>query len=181
MKYLVLILTLLIPSQLMAQHRLGSPVEVAWDYTLANVTAGAVTRFEVKLDAGPWVNTGLPPTAITYVYVLPAIGLTVGNHTAHVRACSLVECNLEPSPLATFTVIRAVPAPPTNLRVQPGTQLVSNERIFELIQSYTLVVRDEPIRENELIQLIQAYRGPIPPTYNNVMDHLDATLLLLGR
>jgi len=185
MKKITLIILMLLAFSINAnaQYRLGSPVEATWDYTLADVTAGLVTRFEVRLNSGAWVNTGLPPTATSYVYVLPAIGLTVGTHTVSVRACSAVpECNL---PIAattiTFTVISPIPKPPTNFKVQPGTTLVSNERIFEIVNSYSLIVRAEPIRDNELIQLAQNYKGPIPPTFDAIMDYLDATLLILGK
>jgi len=180
MKVFLIVCALLIPSIASGQYRLGSPVEATWDYTLADVTISGVLRFEIKIDNGPWVNTGLPPTATSYAYVIPAVSLPVGSHTVFLRACNSQECNEEPSPSIPFTVIRAVPKPPTNLKVQPGTVLVSNERILQLVQSYTLLIREEPIRENELVYLVTRYRGPIPPTYNDVMDYLDVNLLTLG-
>lgn len=180
MKTLLIVCALVfVPSILSAQHRLGAPVEASWDYTLADVTLGGVIRFEVKLDGGPWVNTGLPPNATSYVYVIPALGLTVGPHTAYVRACNSQECSAEPSPNFVFTVVRPIPVVPKNFKVQPGTVIVSNERILQIARAYTLLVREEELRENELVILAQRYRGPIPVTLESLMAHLDNQLLLL--
>lgn len=179
MKVLVLVCALLIPSIAQAQYRLGAPIEAAWDYTLADVTTGGILRFEFKLDAGPWVNTGLPPNATSYVYVIPALGLTVGSHTAQVRACNTQECSPEPSPTITFTVIRPIPKPPVNFKIQPGTVLADTQMIFDMGNAYSMLVNGKNLNNGDWNHLYNTYKGIIPVTLDSLMGHLDSQLLLL--
>lgn len=175
MRILLTILFLLLAQNVTAQTRLGTPLNLSWNYTLADITAGTVVRFEVRVDTGSYVNTGLPPTAVNYVFPLPTAALTVGNHVAAVRACSLKECGLEATVL--FTVLATLPATPANPRVSPGST-VPNENLIELVKAYALVAADHHITNSELIELATSYRGPVPPTRESVFNHIDAQIIL---
>ena len=92
-----------------------------WDYKSADLSTGEVNRFELQIDKGEWTDVGrmaaadqseAPAGSTTYTVNVPA--LTLGQHTAQVRACNPVECS-EPAVL-TFT-ISIKPVPPSNFRV----------------------------------------------------------------
>src|SRR5688572_24470243 len=79
-------------AQINATVRLGQPVNYAWDYTVANATNSAATRFEIQIGTNPRINPGLAPGALTYVFALPLAQLPLGKHTVVVFACNAVEC-----------------------------------------------------------------------------------------
>jgi hypothetical protein len=106
---------------LAAVLQIQTPPAFLWDYATADLTTGAVDRFELKLDAGEWTDVGrlasddqseAPAGTTTYTVRIPP--LTLGEHTAMLRACNPVECS-EPTSL-TF-VVSIKPVPPGHFRV----------------------------------------------------------------
>lgn len=81
-----------------------------WEFT------GSVDRFEMKLDAGPYVSVGLPPVA-SGTWTLPGDPTLTGTHSAVVRACVAAACSPD-SNILVFTVAPAPkPAAPANVRL----------------------------------------------------------------
>ena len=75
-----------------------------------------VTRFEVRVDTGAWVDIGKPPasTAANTVQV-PLPAMTVGPHALTVRACNAAGCSAASVPVNVVMV--AIPQVPANPRV----------------------------------------------------------------
>jgi hypothetical protein len=98
----------------------------AIDYLTTDLTAFAVTRFEMQLDSGSFSSIGLPattddaktlPGAHTYAGPkLGTLGLSVGSHSFAARACNVTGCGAASLPL-TFTYAPTV-VTPANLRFQ---------------------------------------------------------------
>ena len=94
----------------------------AFDYKDADLTAGAVTRFEMAVDGGTWATIGVPPVgndALTQpgskTYVVPIPALTTGTHTVAFRACNASICGDSSLPLSFVLAVK--PATPTGLRI----------------------------------------------------------------
>jgi hypothetical protein len=106
---------------LIAALQIQTPPAFLWDYATADLTTGAVDRFELKLDAGEWTDVGrlasddqseAPAGTTTYTVRIPP--LTLGAHTAQLRACNPVEC----SDVAELKFVVSIkPAAPGHFRV----------------------------------------------------------------
>lgn len=94
----------------------------AFDYSDADFTAGAVTRFEMQLDANAFASVGIPTNTVpitggkTYKVPIPAI--TPGAHTVSFRACNADLCSEATTPLD-FR-FAPLPATPRNVRIVSG-------------------------------------------------------------
>lgn len=90
-----------------------------WNQTEGEVAA--VTRYEVRVDAAPFVDAGkaraddaaTPAGFQTFRFVIPA--LLAGPHTLEVRACFASGCTVS-APLGIVVVIVSVPS---GLRIGP--------------------------------------------------------------
>ena len=113
-------LTLLLALALQTPPTASPNDSIAWDYTDANISAGAVDHFDVCLDNAPCVSVTVTASKIagqqSYSYHLPA--LTVGSHTATVKACNVATCSAS-NPSLTFQLV-IQPQPITNLRIGGG-------------------------------------------------------------
>lgn len=107
---------------LLALLALASPAAAQTPVTTANHIAfdqsdyANVTRFEVRVDTGAWVDIGKPAatgTANTVTTPLPA--MTVGPHTLTVRACNAAGCSAASTGINVVMV--AIPQVPANPRV----------------------------------------------------------------
>jgi hypothetical protein len=94
---------------------------VAWDYPDSSLTAGAVVRFDVCLDATPCVSRTVAeakhPTlgASVYFWKLPA--MLPGNHTVAIKACNADLCS---PPLELSFRFAVEPPPVSNPRLIKG-------------------------------------------------------------
>lgn len=111
---------LLLSSVAFAQPQNATPTSrFQWAMPIADVNAGLITRFELKIDDGPFAaigmatNDGGSGANILFSHPIPA--LTVGNHTAIVRACNVSGCGPESAPLTFVLVI--LPSAPQNFRI----------------------------------------------------------------
>lgn len=97
---------------------------VAWDYSDADVSAGAVSVFLVCLDGQPTAScarvlasTGVATSTAgvkSYQWKLPAI--TPGSHRVAVQACTLNLADCSSGSTLTF-VVKVTIANPSNLRL----------------------------------------------------------------
>lgn len=115
-----------------AQSTVGPNSNFRWDISTFEVTESQISRFELRLDNGTWIDVGLvrvtndpttPPNNSTYEYPLATI--TTGLHTAQVRACNPVGCGPE-SNTVSFRML-ALPGAPV-LRL---TQTIAVAGIIE--------------------------------------------------
>lgn len=97
----------------------------AWDYADADLSAGAVTRFEIQIDGGTFTSVGMaqtftdpdtPSGAKSYKTPIPA--LTTGSHTVAVRACNTELCGDATSPVGFVLAVK--PATATGVRIVAG-------------------------------------------------------------
>lgn len=97
----------------------------AWDYADADLSAGAVTRFEIQIDGGSFTSVQMaqaftdaqtPSGAKSYKVAIPA--LTTGSHTFAVRACNDQLCG-DPTPAFGF-VLAVKPATASGVRIVGG-------------------------------------------------------------
>lgn len=93
-----------------------------WDHPTAE--GPTIARFEVKIDAGSYVNAGktaasdaaTPAGFTSYSFVIPA--LTPGNHSYVVRACPTSgSCTADSASFAFGIIVVSVP---TGLRISPA-------------------------------------------------------------
>jgi hypothetical protein len=103
------------------EAKVGAQVWLEWDYTTEALACiecegGAVDRFEVRVDANPYLQVGIPsePTN-TYNYLLPSAELPKGLHEIWIRACNSVECSGDVG--VTIQMRGHEPRMPTGLRV----------------------------------------------------------------
>ena len=112
MKLTLALLVALLPTVAAAQTPVTSANQVAFEQPdYANVT-----RFELRVDAGAWVDVGKPPAsgaANTVTVPLPA--MTVGPHALTARACNAAGCSAAST--AVNVVMVAIPQVPANPRV----------------------------------------------------------------
>lgn len=95
-----------------------TPKSVQWDYADSDLSAGAVTKFNLCFDT---TCTDVPLSSkvsssngtSTYQASIPA--LVQGQHMAKVAACNASVCSDYTSPLAFTLVIK--PGTPANLRI----------------------------------------------------------------
>jgi hypothetical protein len=159
--------------------RLGTVLHVEWDYTAADITEGAVSRFEVRVDTGAWVNTALtiPSATGTYKYLLPASSLTLGTHAVSVRACNTAECGNAASTSLTITPL--LPRAPGNPRIVPATTPVSLEVAVEMAHAYSTLVQLRRLNDQEMATLAGRYTYPL--TRGHVIQFMDEQLVAAGK
>jgi hypothetical protein len=112
MRSLFLAALQLVPATAAAQV----PVTGAHAMAFEQSDYAAVTRFEVRVDTGAWVDIGKPTAsgaANTVQVPLPA--MTVGPHALTVRACNAAGCSVASAPVNVVMV--AIPQVPANPRV----------------------------------------------------------------
>lgn len=162
---------------------LGTPVLSLWDFTLAALAIGPVVRFEGQLDATPVVNTGLPPNATSYSYPWPQAALTVGTHTAQIRACSSRGCG--PWDAKTFTVVAPLPPGVINHRLVPGSTPLSNQEGRRKADAFGELVIGRGLQGPELQYVIEHYQleHPGEPLIQGLLMQtlLNAYAALIGR
>lgn len=109
-----LLLVALLSGVAVAQTHVGRPPTFKWD------DVPGAERFELRIDAGAYVNVGLPPFAAG-VYTLIGDPALTGSHSAVVRACSVaLGCSFDSNIVAFFVDTPSpapIPAAPTNLRL----------------------------------------------------------------
>jgi hypothetical protein len=117
----ILIACLVFAPSVLAQPPVATTLDsYAWDYTDAQIVAGAVVRFELCLDAQPCVSK-TPAEAKhasgpnVYAYKFPP--MLSGPHTISVKACNVDTCS---APLALAFQFQIVPDPATNGRLIKG-------------------------------------------------------------
>jgi hypothetical protein len=88
-----------------------------WEYSTADLTSAEVNRFELKIDNGVWNDVGRSGAADqseakpgSVIYEAPVPALTLGLHTAQLRACNATECSDPLSMAFTISIKPAVPA-----------------------------------------------------------------------
>lgn len=184
MRGLLVALFVLVASLASAQGiRVGTPVVAEWDYTQVDLDCtgcegGIVVRFEYRLDAGAWTNTGfptLPPGH--YEFIVPDGSKTGGKHTFSVRGCTATLCGTG-SDVANFTYTVDVLAPraPRNLTIRPGEppQELNLEQAIGMAHAYHCLLKPcVPLTEAQIFELAREYDGPIPFTNVSVLTFLD--------
>jgi hypothetical protein len=88
-----------------------------WEYSNADLAGAEVNRFELKIDDGAWTDVGrrgatdqTGVAAGSVIYSAPVPALTLGLHTAQLRACNVSECGDALSMAFTISIKPAVPA-----------------------------------------------------------------------
>jgi len=88
-----------------------------FDYKDSDLSASAVTRFEMAIDAGTYVSVNIPPIANdaltptgSSTYKVPIPALVTGQHTVKFRACNASLCSAD-GPVLTFVLAVQPPAP----------------------------------------------------------------------
>ena len=168
MKKLLVALILLVPSTVLAQTvwPVNEQRRLGWDFTQADIDFSQTSRFEVQLDNGNWVDTGLPvlPPG-TYIWPIPQ--LTIGTHIARVRACNANQCG--PEATVNFTLVAILPPTPSNLRILPSQQ-VSIPQALQLAESVSYIYRLQNLSIPEINYLAANYHGNF--TYSDVLIYL---------
>jgi hypothetical protein len=93
-----------------------TPVTTANQVAFDQSDYANVTRFELRVDSGAWVDVGKPAAtgaANTVQFALPA--MTVGPHTLTARACNAAGCSAASTGLNVVMVI--IPGVPANPRI----------------------------------------------------------------
>ncbi len=155
---------ILIPNLVEAQYRVNETRAFQWDYSTTELAL--IARFEVQIDTAAWLGVGK-----VLKWTIPP--LTVGDHVGRVRACNTTECSL-PATMQ-FTVLPLLPVTPSGLRLAPaGTASLLNDRqVREVTQSYSYLWQLRRLSSGELNLFAQSYDGPIPPSYDSLMNSLD--------
>lgn len=102
-----------------AQVVVGPNTQYRFDFPTVDVVNFAITRFELKVDSGAYTTLGLPNpvtndpnTPINSTTYGATLGtLTVGLHTAVVRACNAIGCGADSNSVS-FRFL-TVPSAPT--------------------------------------------------------------------
>jgi hypothetical protein len=88
-----------------------------WEYSTADLASAEVNRFELKVDDGAWTDVGRSASGDqseakpgSVIYAAPVPALTLGVHTAQLRACNPTECSEPLSMAFTISIKPAVPA-----------------------------------------------------------------------
>ena len=150
---------------------LGQPLTAEWEGTL-NEADAAVDHYEIRIDLGQWVNNGQTVPRTTYTYAIPQALLTIGAHTAAVRACTGGACGPEAS--VAFSIQRPLPGLPRNPRVvpTPNGAVLNIPQAVETAQAYATLILARRLTVNELGWLSMQH-PPVPPTRDTVISLLD--------
>lgn len=128
---------LLFASLVQAQILVGPNSRLVIDHSTQDLTDSGVSRFELQVDAIPYVSIGLDPfpnpdTPAGFTSFMSPVGsLSNGLHTLKIRACNIFTCGLATPDLSIRKV--AVPGMPT-IRVSPviaGAGIVQNRYMFQ--------------------------------------------------
>lgn len=129
---------LLFASVVSAQTIVGTNSKYRFDMNSVEFNISGVTRFEMQIDSGLWSSIGLPPAILDPIggidnttFEQPLGTLSVGLHTAAVRACNPDFCSVA-SNIVSFRFAR-IPGAPV-LRLTPtvvGQGVVRNRYFFQ--------------------------------------------------
>lgn len=114
MRYLALGLTALLFA--VAPAAAQTPVTTANQYAVDQSDYANVTRFEIRVDTGAWVDVGKPAaTGAANTVTVPLPAMTVGPHTITIRACNAAGCSAAST--GVNVVMVAIPQVPGNPRI----------------------------------------------------------------
>jgi hypothetical protein len=170
-------LALLLAAPLEAQIRVGDALVFQWTYTQAQIDSGQVAKFQVQIDTGEWVDSGLtvlPPR--TYDYELPA--QSAGDHVVRARACNANECGA--ALVVPYSIWSAIPEAPGGGKVVPKTTVVSIEQSRHLADAFRYALTLTRFDEPEFLKLATEYvsgEWPLPPTRGSVLTFLETVWL----
>jgi hypothetical protein len=151
---------------------LGQPLTAVWNPSL-NEADAAISVYQVRVDAEPWVGNGQSVPQSEYRYAIPQALLTVGPHSVSVRGCMGGTCG--DAATITITVARPLPGIPQAPRVVPSQGApLALDRAIELAQSYAYLALERRLTAPELAT-IAAQHGPRVPTRESVFAVLDAS------
>jgi len=152
---------------------LGQPLTVEWAGAVNEAAAG-VDVYQVRIDAGAWTASGQTVPQTTYRYAIPQALLTLGDHTASVRACAGTVCGAELS--VAFAITRPLPGLPRNPRIlpTPSIAVLTIPQALDRAHAYALLILDRPLTGPELDTLVTRH-GAVPPTRESVLRVLDAS------